>query len=119
MTLRLTPKVLIRAYEYIRVTEPFDRLKLPSHKAIKFRVTRHKDRFAHTLGYRRTKEVEIAVSEKCVGSSRVLIECMSHECIHLYQHLNGTETANTQHNAEFEALADEACKCHGFDRKTF
>lgn len=119
MTLRLTPKSLAANYEYLRSTPPFDELNLPPARKIKFHVKRYRDRFSHMIGYRRSTEAEIAISEILVGSTFVLTASMGHEMIHLYQHCEKTETAKTQHNAEFEQMADRVCEVHGFDRKTF
>ncbi|MBV9548892.1 MAG: SprT-like domain-containing protein [Alphaproteobacteria bacterium] len=119
MTLPLSPVMLARAYDYLRSSPPFIEWRLPPSRTLLFRVTRHADRFSHVRGYIRSQGAEIAVSERKVGSSRVLIECMAHEMIHLHQHLQRSETPKTQHNAEFEALADLVCRLHGFDRKTF
>lgn len=119
MTLRLTPKVLAGAYTFLKATEPFDSWGLPPASKIKFSVKHYRDRYSHMIGYRNSIEAEIAISSKWVGSTAVLIPSMAHELIHLHQHLAKTETAKTQHNAEFDATADAVCEIHGFDRKTF
>jgi hypothetical protein len=119
MTLRLTPMNLARAYEYLRATSPLDELNLPPASKVKFSVKRYRDRFSHMQGYRRSTEVEIAISERLVGSTFMLMASMAHEQIHLYQHINRSETPKTQHNAEFDEIADRVCIAHGFDRKSF
>lgn len=119
MMLKLTPKSLAAAYEYLRAEGPLSELGLPHARKIKFSVKNYRDRFSHMIGYRRSKDAEIAISERYVGSSLILLSSMSHEQIHLYQHREGTETPNTHHNAEFEEIADRVCEFHHFDRKTF
>jgi hypothetical protein len=119
MALRLTHENLPAAYEYLRACRPFCDWKLPEAYEVGFQVSRHQDRQAHMRGYVRSRDAEIAVSELKVGSSHTLIEVMAHEMIHLHQHLTGTETGNTQHNAEFKRLARVVCKEHGFDPKAF
>jgi hypothetical protein len=44
---------------------------------------------------------------------------MAHEMIHQYQQRERTETANTEHNAEFLRLAGVVCRHHGWDEKEF
>lgn len=119
MTLRLTPDMLAAAYEYLRKTYPFNEMNLPPARKVKFSVKHYRDRFSHMQGYRRSTDVEIAISSKFVGSTAVLMASMAHEQIHLHQHTTKTETPKTQHNAEFVELADRVCEAHGFDRKTF
>lgn len=119
MAFRLTHENLPAAYEYLRACEPFRRWKLPEADDLGFKVTRHKDRFGHLHGDVRSPGADIAISEACVGSSAKLLEIMSHEMIHLRQHIRGTETGNTQHNAEFKRLASQVCGVHQFDLKAF
>lgn len=119
MALRLTTDNLPAAYEYLRACEPFCRWKLPHADEVEFRVTRHRDRYGHMWGNKRSTDAEIALSESSIGSSIKLIEKMAHEMTHLHQHLHGGETANTEHNAAFKRLAREVCRVHLFDFKDF
>jgi hypothetical protein len=116
---KLTPDILEAAYEYLRATPPFKGWRLPEGDEIGFIVSRRPDRFSHMQGYVRSSQAEISISEKLVGSTCVLIEAMAHEMVHLRQHLRRTETANTEHNAEFYRLAKRVCAVHGWDFKTF
>lgn len=111
--------MLENMYEYLRASRPFRGLKLPHADDVGFFITRHKDRYGHMSGYRRSKEAEIAISELLIGSSVKLAEKMAHEMIHLYQHIYQTETPNTQHNAEYKRLARAVCNEHWFDYKDF
>lgn len=119
MALRLTHENLPAAYEYLRACEPFRRWKLPEADEIGFKVTRHKDRYGHLHGDIRSPNADIAISERCVGSTAKLLQIMAHEMIHLKQHVEKTETSNTQHNAEFRRLAKAVCREHMFDFKDF
>jgi hypothetical protein len=119
VSLRLTPDILAAAYEYLRATPPFRGWRLPHADEIGFTVSRHRDRHSHLIGYVRSTEAEIAVSEMVVGSSLTLIEAMAHEMVHLKQHLRRSETSKTAHNAEFRRLAALVCRHHHFDPKTF
>lgn len=119
MALRLTHENLPAAYEYLRACEPFDKMRLPEADEVGFSVTRHKDRYGHTVGFQRSTEATIGISEVCVGSTLKLHETMSHEMLHLYQHLRRTETPGVQHNAEFKRLARIVCRIHVFDPKSF
>jgi hypothetical protein len=119
MTLRLTPDLLAAAYEYLRSSPPFRGWHLPDADEVGFTVTRHQDRFSHLKRFVRSKEAEVGVSEQLVGRSHTLIEAMAHEMVHLFQHLRGTETPGTHHNAQWQRLAKNVCRHHGFDPKTF
>lgn len=120
MSLKLRPdRHLYGAYNYLRLTEPFFGLKpkLPEADEVKFIVSRERK----TQGFFRMEDgfPSIGISSFCTGSSQSLIEIMAHEIIHLFQWAAKSETANTQHNAEFIRLSKRVCKAHGFDIKTF
>ena len=119
MSLKLTPELIAAAYDYLKVADPFKGWGLPEADDLGFIVSRHKDRYGHMIGYHRSPDADIAMSEKKIGSTTVLITVMAHEMIHLYQHLRGTTTPNTQHNAEFLRLAKRVCKIHVFDYVAF
>jgi hypothetical protein len=107
------------AYEYLRAEGPLSALKLPHADEVQFRVTRHRDRYGHVWGDKRSVDAEIALSDVNIGSTAKLVERMAHEMIHLYQHRARRETANTQHNAEFKRRARAVCAYHLFDFKDF
>ena len=120
--LRLTPELLVQAYEYLRVSPPFNRWGLPHADAVSFRVLGARDRFGHFRGrHRRARGQdgfsEIAISAQLVRSSDMLIATMAHEMIHLYQDENGA--ARGHHNPEFRRLAKRVCAVHGFDVSEF
>lgn len=118
MTLRLTPDMLAAAYDFLRETQPFKGWKLPESDDVAFSVTRHKDRFSHMQGEQRSQNAEIAVSEVKVGCTRVLMEAMAHEMVHLHQHLKKLDRGG-HHNTDFRRRAARVCAIHGFDLKTF
>lgn len=119
MALGLNTDNLPAAYEYLRACEPFRRWGLPEADEVPFKVTRHRDRYGHMWGDKRSANAEIALSEANIGSSNKLIEKMGHEMIHFHQHLRRSETPGTQHNAEFRRLARQVCRIHGWDFKDF
>lgn len=117
MTLKLTPAVLAAAYDYLATTEPFCRWNLPDSEDVSFRVTRHRDRWAHYI-LRPDGKPEIVVSAKFIGRSSSLIETMAHEMVHLHQAQSGMENA-AQHNRAFRKIARRVCEIHGFDPLLF
>lgn len=119
MTLALTPERLAATYECLRTFPPFCNWKLPECTEVKFRVTRHKDREGHYTRYLGTQEHFIEVSERNVGFFSSLAKVVGHEMIHLKQAVAKTETAGTEHNAEFRRLARRVCASFGWDPKTF
>lgn len=118
MTLRLTPDMLIGAYEFLRACEPFRAWRLPHADEIEFRVINARDRRGH---YCRGDEARhcIAVSAANVGHTETLIRTLAHEMIHLFQRERALETPNTEHNAAFKRLARLVCLYHGFDPRAF
>lgn len=120
MKLGLTPDMAAGAYEYLRVSKPYRRWKLPEADDLGFRITRHNDRFGHFRGEALPGKIrDIAISESKVITNQMLVEVMAHEMIHLYQEIRGTGSNRVQHNAEFKRLARSICRTHGFDPKTF
>ena len=118
--LRLTPDMVEGAYEYLRTSDPFRKFGLPEGDELGFRVTRHNDRAGHFRSEALPgKFHDFAISEIFVTTSRLLIETVAHEMIHLYQEIKGTGSERVQHNAEFRRLARQVCSIHGFDPKTF
>lgn len=120
--LHITPEMLERAYEYLRVSLPFSAWNLPDADAVSFRVLGARDRFGHFRGrHRRARGVdgfsEIAISSRLVRSTELLLATMAHEMIHLYQDENGA--ARGHHNPQFLRLAKRVCIAHGFDFSEF
>jgi hypothetical protein len=120
--LTLTPEMLESAYEYLRVSPPFCRWKLPHADQVIFRVMGTRDRFGHFRGRHRKgggvdRFSEIAISAGLVRSTDMLIATMAHEMIHLYQ--DETGTARGHHNPAFLRLARRVCSIHGFDLESF
>jgi len=117
---RLTPFIIEAAYEFLRATPPYRGWKLPHADDVEFVITRNMKKMAHHCGYHRDRfRHEIGVSELCVSFSDTLLRCVGHEMIHQYQQRKGTETPNTEHNAEFMRLARSACRQHGWDPRSF
>lgn len=119
MTLRLTPDMIEGAYTYLKTTPPFDKWRLPDPDDIEFSVLTTPHIHGHFRGGKDGSAHEIGVSASCVGHTYTLLQAVAHECVHLYQALKKTETANTQHNAEFRKLSRRICNIHGFDHKSF
>jgi hypothetical protein len=118
MTLPLTPDIIEAAYEFLRVTPPFKGWRLPPGDDVVFHVCGSK-----WMGYY-CREIatglhHISLSAKRVGHTNTVFHVMAHEMIHLHQAVAKTETANTEHNAEFNRLARQVCRLHGWDWKEF
>lgn len=117
MTLRLTPEMLARCYDFVCSTQPFDKWNMPDSDDIRFFVVK-----TPTLRgfYRRDANGHsISISKNVIGHSPSLVAVMAHEMIHLHQAILGWETPGAQHNAAFNRLAASVCKYHGFDPKLF
>src|SRR6185312_8275148 len=120
MTLRLSPKMLLAAYEYLRATPPVNGWKLPPADEVEFRVVHHKKNSGWWC--RRTaKEDEghiIAIAANRLSNMNGLLNTMAHEMIHLYQSAKKSET-RTDHIAEFAKLMTRVCRVHGFEEMLF
>lgn len=114
MTLRLTPSILVAAYEYLRSTPPFHRWKLPEADDVEFHVIRD----ATIYGDCDLVDDQhiIRISTGRVGRTQSLIESMAHEIVHVYLDRRGVKA---HHGADFRRCAARICRVHGFDPKTF
>lgn len=119
MTLPLTPEVIPAAYEFLRATRPFKAWRLPHADEIEFHATLSKSDFGEYTHLCRTEHRYILISSVHVRHTDTLIRVLAHEMIHLHQALRGTETAGSQHNAQFHRIAKRICDLHGFDVKAF
>jgi hypothetical protein len=120
MALKLSPELIAAAYEFLRVTAPFRSWRLPPAGEVEFVVSRHRFAVGYHRGARRkTRSHEIGISEVCVGHTNTLLRTMAHEMIHQYQQRARSETAHTEHNAEFVRLARLVCRYHGWDEREF
>ena len=114
MTLRLTPDLLAAGYDFLRVSDPFRRWKLPHSDELGFHVVRN-------AGLSADFGVEdgipfIRVSEASNGHTATLLSSIAHEMIHLRQHLTDDREL---HGPRFQRIAARICAVHGFDPKIF
>lgn len=116
MAVFITPELMEAAYELLRVSLPFRRWKLPHPDEIAFHVTRHGDRFADA--FYENGRWTIRVSQRKHGQLPTLLMTMAHEMVHIKQrHLCGERERD--HGRQFQRLADQVCRVHGFDRAIF
>jgi predicted SprT family Zn-dependent metalloprotease len=120
--MRLTPVILEAAYEFLRRTPPFSGWKLPEPDDVEFHIARrippnhlHFADFWLSAGGAPC----IRFSERRHKHTATVLATMGHEMIHLYQHVAGRETKNTEHNREFHRLAKRVCDLHGWDAGAF
>jgi hypothetical protein len=114
MTLRLTPDMLASGYDFLRTTEPFRRWRLPESDEVGFHVVRD-PALSADFGVREGMPC-IRVSEINNGHAVTLLATLSHEMIHLRQHLTGDRE---HHGRRFKRMAARVCAVHGFDPKAF
>lgn len=110
--------MLERAYDYLRVTPPFDRMKLPDADHLEF-VVAATDEYMGLWSITEAGQQRISISTKRVGHTGTLLEVMAHEMIHAHQHETRTDSPRTVHNAAFRKLAARVCALHGWDEKAF
>ena len=105
-------------YAMLREWPPYSSWNLPSAESVKFHICKTpRWHAAWWLDVKGTHHIE--VSEKKHGHLDSLIASIAHEMIHVRQKVAKTETANTEHNAEFHRIAKRVCKRLGFDLGQF
>lgn len=87
MPVHLTPEMLALAYDYLACQKPFSGWNLPPSEDVKFRVSRHKDRFAHHQMIGGVHH--LVFSSRFVGRHETLLATLSHELIHVFQEQSG------------------------------
>lgn len=120
MTLPLNPETLAAAYDFLKVTPPFDQWNLPDSEEVGFKLSRNRKVLGHYQWD--GKRHNITASVISIGHSWTLMRFMAHEMIHL--HLEATDMESRRggsdtHNAPFRKYAAQVCKHHGFDPKSF
>ena len=120
MTLPLTPEMLAAAYDYLRLSLPISRWKIPPSQVVKFVVGKIKTEYG---SYRWDgKQHTITMSTNLIGHTDTLMRYMAHELIHLHLEETGLESrrgGEDTHNAAFRKLAAQVCRYHGWDIKAF
>lgn len=116
--MHLTPTILEAAYEFLRVTPPFSRWRLPHADEIQLNVIAALDIEGHHV-HCRGQSNAISVSKRWIRHSHTLLLVMGHEMIHLKQALHKTESPRAEHNTEFKRLAKLVCSLHGWNLKEF
>lgn len=111
MKLVLSVPILRATYDLLAVTKPFSGWKLPNSAEVEFEVMKT----MHLRGECDGEKIRISASNH--ASLGTLMVTMAHEICHLYQYLNGIETPNTVHNADFRKRLQRVCAYHGFDFK--
>lgn len=113
----LNTRSLPAAYEYLRSTPPFHRWNMPHADHVVFLVISRPDFYGVYTRVLRTKDHEIQISIRRVGTTETLIETMAHEMVHLSQDQDGTDTPGAEHNADFWRRWRIVSRFHGFDPK--
>ena len=116
MSIKISPAILEASYELLRMTEPFNRWKLPSAERVSFCVNSSKTN-AGEFFVDPTGIPWVAVSQRFHHTLPELFKTVAHEMCHLRQQVRGEDY--TTHGATFIALAKRVCKAHQFDLGAF
>lgn len=119
--LHLTPELLEAGYELLRKTPPFRGWKLPEGDDVVFYATtitkpeRHGYQGEHwfTGGAH-----HIRVNPKRHHTISAMLMTLAHEMIHMRESILALR-ADVMHGAQFQRMADQVCRYHGFDRGQF
>lgn len=115
MTLRLHPDLVAAGYDFLRQSTPFKSWKLPEADEIGFGIVDDPTVFADFCLVNGEPLIRVSGMN---GHTVTLLATISHEMIHLYQHLNKLDKG-CDHNADFWKRAKRICAIHGFDPKVF
>jgi hypothetical protein len=117
--LKLTPEFTRGIYILLKYGPVFSKFNLPAAAAVKFRVTRAKDRCGYYQYLPATGRHEIGLDQPYCASLEHATETMAHEMIHLYQAVNKSESRKADHNVEFHRIAKRVCAAYGFPLSRF
>jgi hypothetical protein len=118
--MHLTPDILAAGYEYLRLTAPFNKWKLPPSDEVGFFITNHKDRFGHFYDGSdagKSKWPHIAVSRYHTKDTPTLLAVIAHEMCHM--RLSQYSKTWEDHGMKFKQLAKTVCRNHGFSLSEF
>lgn len=115
--LHITPEMMERTYELLRLTPPFRGWNLPHADEIEFRAVnmRGQDQgYCQHLGTHHC----IALATNKHSTLHSLTLTIAHEMVHLrMEHAHPKDRAH--HGARFKRYADMVCRHHTFDRGQF
>lgn len=117
MTLPLTPDMLAGAYEYLRTTPPFKGWRLPDADEVGFEVVVSKPYQGAFTFLENAGTPIIQISAAHVGHTIRLMTVLAHEMCHM--RLWQRKKLHTHHGKDFQRLAGQVCRFHGFDPKEF
>jgi hypothetical protein len=123
--MHITPEMCRAAYEYLRTTPPFKRWKLPDGDEVEFFVDlqkkpRHKDQLVAHIDYFKDGRFRITVT-LWNDTTDLLMHTMAHEMCHMRQAVLKPMDRNGSygHGKDFQKMADQVCRQHGFNRDLF
>lgn len=115
--MRITPDILIGAYEFLRTTPPFRGWRLPHADSVEFRVINKRGVHGWYMnGWSAAHRIDI--SEPRHEHTITVLMTMAHEMVHLHQHAKGLVTGH-EHNTDFYRRARRVCNIHGWDFAVF
>lgn len=115
--IRLTPHLIVAAYDFLRECHPLKGWKLPHSDGVEFRTDRRPDVFAeHNYRSRKRKPPLIRLSLATHGHLDTVLQSTAHEMCHLAQVVNGEREG---HGETFEKRARSVCRQFGWDERAF
>lgn len=115
--LQLTPELCAGLYDALRVSPFFAQYKLPHADEVAFHIIKNPRVSATCCWHKGSASIEI--SENSCGTWHTLSWVVAHEMIHLVQSVRGTDSARSDHNAEFRRIARACCRHFCWDEKNF
>lgn len=120
MALRITPDMMVEAYNFLKTTPPFSGWKLPDSDEVGFHVVPDPNTSADFV-IEGDNSMHIRVSSAIPIHANTLLMLVAHELIHMYQsmHKLAKNKSALMHNADFKRRAKRICAVHGWDESLF
>lgn len=120
MAIHITPEMVEAVYNLLKTMPPFKRWGLPSSNKVEWIITRNKTYMGRCTSYSHTDQkftLEISMV-KCTNT-QTLVETVAHEMIHMRQRIVRGFRTELGHGKDFQKMADQVCRKHGFNRDYF
>lgn len=117
MSLHITPGILVKIYELLKLTPPFNRWDLPHSDDIEFHATTISENAQGEYFFKNGRHV-LRVNPQRHKTLFSAIFTLAHEVCHLREYVLGHRKTG-RHGWMFNKLANSVCQRHVWDRGQF
>lgn len=119
--LHITPELVEAGYEMLRLSPPFNRWALPHVDEVVIHATPIKgtgNRGCQGEHWFDGKQHHIRINPKRHHTLASMLMTLAHEMIHMRESMLAIRS-DVFHGKDFQRMARQVCKCHGFDGGQF